>query len=356
MAAFKAEFLHHYHRDRPRPRQAWSMGRVQRWLAIAARAPRLSNALLRIAPVRALARWAGGLAPQRRLPSLAPRGFRAMFLARGGVVGERGVHVAPRAPGEAPRGRVLLWADTFNEHLRPEVAQAAVRALEAAGFEVAVPPAGLCCGRPLYDFGLLDQAAAQFAALLDALAATIDAGTPVVGLEPACVSAFRDELLKLFPDDARAKRLAAQVVTLPELLVRERVELPPLEATVLVQAHCHQRALGGTRADEQVLDAMGVRHQWVEAGCCGMAGSFGFHPDHYPLSVKAAELSLLPALRARAPGTRVVACGYSCREQVEQLGDCLTEHLVELIAEAFDRRAAAREDRPAGGRRESTIA
>ena len=351
MAAFKAEFLHHYHQHHPRPRQAWSMGRVQRWLALGARAPRLVNAMLRVPPFAALARWLGGIASQRALPVLAAQGFRAGFLAGGSIEREGGLAVARRVPGEAPRGRVLLWVDTFSEHLRPEVARAAVRVLEHAGFEVAAPPAGLCCGRPLYDFGLLDEAAAQLTAVLDALADPIAAGVPVVGLEPACVSVFRDELRKLFPDDPRAQRLAAQVVTLPELLVREGVDLPRLEARVLVQAHCHQRALGGTRADEQVLDAMGVRHEWVDAGCCGMAGSFGFHRDHYPLSVKAARVSLLPALEARAPGTRVIASGYSCREQAEQLGGCPTEHLAELIAEAFDR-DGARSPSAAGGRGE----
>jgi Fe-S oxidoreductase len=232
---------------------------------------------------------------------------------------------------------VILWADTFNNHFHPENAIAAVKVLEHAGYQVTVPRAHLCCGRALYDFGLLDQAERQLREILDALVEDIDAGTPVIGLEPACVSVFRDELLKLFPDDPRAAKLSLQVRFFTEFLVAEGVALPKLDLQAVVHGHCHQKSVIGMAADARVLDAMGVRHRAIESSCCGMSGSFGFDPRHYDLSVKAAELSLLPALRACGGETVVLANGYSCREQIAQLGKRRAAHIAELIAGGLER-------------------
>ena len=215
-----------------------------------------------------------------------------------------------------------------------------MKVLEHAGYEVSVPQAHLCCGRPLYDFGLLDQAERQLREIMQALAADIDAGTPIVGLEPACVAVFRDELLKLFPDDPRAGKLALQVRFITEFLVEQGVSFPGLEIDAIVHGHCHQKSVIGMGPDNKVLDAMGVRHTMVESSCCGMSGSFGFDPKHYDLSVKAAELSLLPALRACGPDTVVVSNGYSCREQIAQLGGRRATHIAELMADAIDAAAA----------------
>jgi Fe-S oxidoreductase len=188
--------------------------------------------------------------------------------------------------------------------------------LEHAGYEVSVPRAHLCCGRALYDFGLLDQAERQLQEILQAMAPDIEAGTPVIGLEPACVAVFRDELLKLFPNDPQAALLSLQVRFITEFLMAEGVKLPGLDVQAVVHGHCHQKSVIGMGADTKTLDAMGVRHEAIESSCCGMSGSFGFDPKHYDLSVKAAELSLLPALRSCAPDTVVVSNGYSCREQI----------------------------------------
>ncbi|MCE2946403.1 MAG: FAD-binding oxidoreductase [Betaproteobacteria bacterium] len=326
MASYKAEFLYHYHQKKRRPLQAWSMGFIHRWARIASKMPRLANWFTQTPGINVLAKQLAGIALQRDVPRFAARTFRQWFAG----------HAAPAA---APRGRVILWADTFNNHFHPETAMAAVKVLEHAGYEVSVPQAHLCCGRPLYDFGLLDQAERQLREIMQALATDIEAGTPIIGLEPACVAVFRDELPKLFPDDPRAGKLALQVRFFTEFLVAEGVTFPGLEIDALVHGHCHQKSVIGMGPDSRVLDAMGVRHSMIESSCCGMSGSFGFDPKHYDLSVKAAELSLLPALRACAPGTAVVSNGFSCREQIAQLGKRRALHVAELVAEAIDREA-----------------
>jgi len=330
MASYKSEFLYHYHQRNRRPIQAWSMGFIHRWARLASKMPRLVNWFTQTPGLNVLAKQLAGIALQRDVPKFAARTFREWFASRAKVA---------TATAASPR-RVILWADTFNNHFHPETALAAVKVLEHAGYEVAIPQAHLCCGRPLYDFGLLDQAEKQLREIMQALAEDIEAGTPIVGLEPACVAVFRDELLKLFPDDPRAGKLALQVRFITEFLVEQGVTFPGLEIDAIVHGHCHQKAVIGMGSDKKVLDAMGVRHTMVESSCCGMSGSFGFDPKHYDLSVKAAELSLLPALRGCGSDTTVVTNGFSCREQIAQLGDRQAVHIVEVMAEAIDRSEA----------------
>ena len=330
MASYKSEFLYHYHQRNRRPIQAWSMGFIHRWARLASKMPRLVNWFTQTPGLNVVAKQLAGIALQRDVPKFAARTFRERFASRAKV---------PTATAASPR-RVILWADTFNNHFHPETALAAVKVLEHAGYEVAIPQAHLCCGRPLYDFGLLDQAEKQLREIMQALAEDIEAGTPIVGLEPACVAVFRDELLKLFPDDPRAGKLALQVRFITEFLVEQGVTFPELEIDAIVHGHCHQKSVIGMGSDSKLLDAMGVRHTMVESSCCGMSGSFGFDPKHYDLSVKAAELSLLPALRGCGSDTMVVTNGFSCREQIAQLGDRQAVHIVEVMAEAIDRSEA----------------
>jgi FAD/FMN-containing dehydrogenase/Fe-S oxidoreductase len=319
MASYKAEFLSHYYERRARPRQAHSMGRIGEWAPLAAAFPRVANFLTQTPGLAALARRAAGVAPRRTLPRLAPRGFRAGWSAG-------------RGSGEP----VLLFADTFNDYFRPQSARAAARVLEAAGCRVEVPGGRLCCGRPYYDFGMLERAKATLEHLLGALAPQIDAGTPLVVLEPACLSVFRDELTNLLPDDARAARLARQATSLAELL-HARGWKPQARPAgqALLHAHCHQKALGGTAADLALLRAAGYEAEAPDSGCCGMAGAFGFKPQHYEASKRIAELALLPAVRA-AGDALVVADGFSCREQIEQLAGRPTVHLAEALARTLD--------------------
>jgi FAD/FMN-containing dehydrogenase/Fe-S oxidoreductase len=322
MATYKAEFFSHYYETHPRPRQARSMGSIHRWARLASHAPRVVN-LLNRAPIlgRLSKRWAG-IAQERTIPKFAGQPFTRWFDTHA-----RPVHGARK---------VLLWPDTFNNYFHPESAIAATRVLEAVGCTVEIPRQPLCCGRPLYDFGLLDQAKQQLSEIMNALDAEIRAEVPIVGLEPACVSVFKDELPNLFPDDERARKLSAQVVYFSDFLERDAAITPVQgELRALVHGHCHHKAVIGMSAELALLKRVGVQAKVIESSCCGMAGSFGFRPDTYALSVKAAEIDLLPAVRAAAHDEMIVASGYSCREQIDQLSPRKALHTAEAIAIAL---------------------
>jgi len=335
MATYKAEFLSHYYEQNTRPRQAWSMGRIGEWAPLAAKFPRLSNFFTQSPVFSPLAKGVCGIAQGRSLPPFARRTFRDQF---------NGMHLSrrdPAHPRSVRRGEpVILWTDTFNNHFRPESALAAAEVLEAAGCRVSLPPEHLCCGRPYYDFGMLDAARSALDRILLALGVSIYSGTPVVGLEPSCVAVFRDELGKLFPDDERAKRLAKQTYTLAEYL--ERIEWRPpgrgSQLRALVHGHCHQKAVLGMQSELNLLAAAGFDVDAPDPGCCGMAGSFGFKPEHYAASQKLGESVLGPAVRAAAADTLIVASGFSCREQIEQMSERKTLHLAEVLAGTLERR------------------
>jgi len=305
VASYKAEFLSHHYFARTRPRQAYSMGLVQRWARVASLTPRLVNLLTHTPGLSALAKLAAGMAQGREVPRLAKRNFRRWF--------------SRREPSAANGPAVILWPDTFNTYFHPESAAAAVEVLEAAGFQVRIPRQHLCCGRPLYDFGMLDLARRQLRDILTALEREIRAGVPVVGLEPACLSVFRDELLKFFPDDELAQRLSRQTHLFGDFLANHAGWEPPrLGGTAIVHGHCHQQALFGMAGDLALLARLGVDARLLDTGCCGMGGAFGFDPRHYQLSLKIGEFGLLPEVRRAAADTMVIACGYSCREQIAQ--------------------------------------
>lgn len=315
MATYKAEFLHHHYQGKPRPRPAYAMGLVPWWARLASRLPGIANRMMQ-GPFSGILKRLGGIHPDRQIPVFADRTFRDGF--------------APRAG--APT--VLLWPDTFTNFFQPEIAQAAVRVLEAAGHGVAIPRRVLCCGRPLYDFGMLDLARRQLRQILEALGPEIATGLPVVGLEPSCVAVFRDELVNLFPEDEAARRLSAQFFTLAEFLVREGFDPPRSSGTAIIHGHCHQQAVMGMSADRELLGRMGLDVRILDAGCCGMAGAFGFEADHYEVSLAVAERALLPAIRAAGPDALLLADGFSCREQIRQLTGRRALHLAEVVAEA----------------------
>lgn len=322
MATYKAEFLSHYYETRPRPPQARSMGMIHRWARLAAYAPGLVNLVNRMPGLRTLGkRWAG-VADARSVPQFAAQTFTSWF--------------ARRARREGGGQRVLLWPDTFNNHFHPESLIAATHVLEAAGYTVDLPRQALCCGRPLYDFGMLDIAKQQLLEIYAGLGAEIDAGTPIVGLEPACVSVFKDESPNLFPDDPRAAKLAQQLVYFSDFL-KSAQALRPREAKLraLVHGHCHHKALFGMGGEMALLKRVGIEAKAIDSGCCGMAGSFGFRPETYDLSVKAAQIKLLPAVRAAAEDEVIIASGYSCREQIDQLSPRKAIHVAEAVARAL---------------------
>jgi Fe-S oxidoreductase len=198
---------------------------------------------------------------------------------------------------------------------------------------VAIPDRILCCGRPLYDWGRIDKAKALWRQTLETLREDIAAGTPLIGLEPACVSAFRDELIDLFPDDERAKRLSEQTLFFTEFLDRNNCALPRIDGSALVQLHCHHHAIIKPTSEQNVLKKLGIEFEVMASGCCGMAGSLGFEAAKYDVSIKAAERVLLPKVREAAQDTVVLANGFSCREQIEQTTDRRPQHIAELIAD-----------------------
>jgi len=320
MATYKAEFRSHYYKKRLRPRTAYSMGLIHVWARAAAYAPRLANALMTAPLLSMIAKQMGGIARERKLPRFADETFVSWFKR------ER----AGRTQGGQ---RIVLWPDTFNNHFRPQTAISALQALEAAGFQVDVPTTPLCCGRPLYDWGMITSARRLWRRTFDTLRADIEAGTPIVALEPACASAFKDELPNLFPDDAIAKRLGRHTFYFSDFIV-DNWKGSPVEteqSAALVHIHCNHHAVIGREGERALMEKLGLRHRMVPAGCCGMAGSFGFAKESYAHSMTLAERTLLPAVRA-AGDDLIVASGFSCREQIEQATGRDTLHAAQAMA------------------------
>ncbi len=330
MAAYKAEFLAHFYEGRRRPLRSYAFGLISHWGAMAEYAPQLANFFMATRPFGPAVKWALDVAPERRLPAFASRSFRRSYRAE------------PRIPNPESR-RVLLWPDCSNNYFHPEVARDAVAVLEHAGFTVDIPRERLCCGRPLYDHGMLTAAKRRLVETLETLRAEIEAGTPIIGLEPSCISVFRDELLRFFPDDPLARKLSQQALFLTEFLVKSGA-LPALgmRGRALVHPHCHERASLCLDDDVAVLKATGLDLTVLDAGCCGMAGAFGFERDHFEVSRTVGERVLLPAVRAASPETYIVTNGFSCREQITQLTGRRVWHVAELLAQATSGPATSR--------------
>jgi len=322
MATYKAEFLAHHYARRLRPRTHYSMGWLPLTAALASAAPRLANALTHAPGLDRLAKLVAGIDQRRDLPLFATQTLRRWY-------GQRG----PR--GDGWRGEVVLWPDTFTNHFHPGVGQAAVEVLEAAGWRVRMPDGPLCCGLTLISTGQLHTAKRVLRRTVAALAPHLRSGGLVLGLEPSCTAVFRSDAAELFPDDEDVRKLRRQTVTLAELL-RDHTpgwRPPSVPRTALIQTHCHQHAVLGVDADRAVLDAAGVRAEFLDSGCCGLAGNFGFERGHYEVSVACAERVLLPALRDADPGAVVLADGFSCRTQIAQgaAGGRQALHLAELL-------------------------
>jgi FAD/FMN-containing dehydrogenase/Fe-S oxidoreductase len=358
VATYKSEFLSHYYEGRVRPRSAYAFGNIDLWARVASHAPGLVNLTTQLPFLRDLSKLVAGIPKQRAIPAFAPETFKTWFHrrqtvgARGARKNDFGWRGASSAaiehsisPGTlAPEGTppVLLWPDTFNNYFHPGTAKAAVEVLEAAGFRVIVPKANLCCGRPLYDHGMLDRAQALLLQILDELSPEIEAGIPIVGLEPSCVAVFRDELVNLFPHDERAQALSRQTFLLSEFLETsaKNFPIPRLNRKAVLHGHCHHKSLMKMTAEEAVLRRLGVDFQSPAPGCCGMAGSFGFEPDKYDVSIAIGELELLPAIRQAPPDWLIIADGFSCREQIAQGSPRHALHLAEVLQLAINGESA----------------
>ncbi len=315
MATYKAEFLAHYYEGRLRPLNAYAFGYIDKWSRLGSHAPSLFNSLANLGIAKKLA----GIHANRSLPPLAREPFTRSFKGKGEGM------------------KVILWPDTFNNYFHPEVAHAAADVLAAAGCEVTIPREPLCCGRPLYEFGFLDSARSYLRKIISSLKSEIEQGVPIVGLEPACLSVFRDELPNLLAGDEQAKRLHEQTFLLSEFLVHKAPRLPfgKVARKAIVHGHCHHQAILKMQAERDLLKQVGVDFEVLDSGCCGMAGSFGFEAGKYDVSVKCAERVLLPAVRGAEADTVILADGFSCRTQIEELGPRRTVHLAELLKEAL---------------------
>jgi FAD/FMN-containing dehydrogenase/Fe-S oxidoreductase len=323
IATYKAEFLSHYYETEPRPLNAYAFGNIDLWSRMASFAPGFVNLTTQLPFLSDIVKSIAGVPKERRIPAFAPQTFKAWFRKR-----------KVSNPGARP---VILWADTFNNYFSPGTAMAAVDVLEAAGFEVLVLREALCCGRPLYDFGMLARAKELLLQILDALAPYVQAGVPIVSLEPSCAAVFRDELRNLFPKDERAQMLGRQTYLLSEFLeiCAPDFLLPQLKRNAVVHGHCHHKAVMGMGNEEAVLRKMGIDFQAPAPGCCGMAGPFGFEADKYEASVAIGELELLPAIRKAEPDSLIIANGFSCREQISQCTDRDALHLAEVLQMAL---------------------
>ncbi|MFJ3194780.1 FAD-binding and (Fe-S)-binding domain-containing protein [Streptomyces griseoviridis] len=419
MATYKAEFLHHHYAGRRRPAAHYSMGLLPLWLRWVTRTRTATavNALARVGVLARLAKRTAGIAPERQIPELASETFSTWWARRGradggkagrgragrgqadrgqadsgsgsgrggdagvggtgagaetgaGAGAETGAETGAGAGTGAETGAgagplVVLWPDTFTEHLSPSVGRAAVRVLEAAGITVVLPPTRrwttgriadghtrllnpfaprgrVCCGLTYVSTGQLDRARAVLRRTLDLLAPLLDDdgadGPPLVVLEPSCAAALRTDLPELLHDDPRADRLAARVLTFAEALERLAPGWTPpaVDRPVAGQTHCHQHAVLGDAPDRRLREAAGLTGE-LSGGCCGLAGNFGFEKGHFEVSTACAEEQLLPSVRAATDDTAILADGYSCRTQLSQLAGIRGTHLAEILAEALPR-------------------
>lgn len=329
MATYKAEFLSHFWKGRLRPRSDYAMGflPIVADLVTRLRLGPVVNAVTHHPIGHRIATATAGI-EDREIPAFAQQSLRSWFS-----------HRAPR--GDGSRGHILLWPDTFTNHFHPQVGAAAVHVLESAGWQVTMPERTLCCGLTWISTGQLDMATTMLRRTVRTLAPHARTGTSIVVLEPSCAAVFRSDMAELLPADPDVDSIRDQVVTLAELF-HDRTPgwAPPrVGATAIVQQHCHQHAVLGHAADAALLDGMGVDATYLDSGCCGYAGNFGFQPGHLQLSRQLAERVMLPAIRAADPDTAVLADGFSCRSQIAELesGGRRAIHLAEFL------RAATRE-------------
>ncbi|WP_433590659.1 FAD-binding and (Fe-S)-binding domain-containing protein [Nocardia sp. CA-145437] len=325
MATYKAEFLSHHYHLRPRPMAHYSMGWIPLWARLAAPAAPVVNALTHAPGLRRVIARVGGVDPRRQLPRFARTRFTETFTGSDGLAA-------------APHGRVLLWPDTFTNNFEPGIAQAAAEVLAAAGFHVEIPDRTVCCGLTWISTGQLPTARRILRRTLRILEPALRESVPVVVLEPSCAAVFRSDLPELLHGDEDAHRLAGQTRTLAELLAERAPDWSPprISGSAVVQPHCHHHAILHFDRDRELLTATGAEVDVLDAGCCGLAGNFGFERGHYEVSVACAEDALLPALRARSADSLVVADGFSCRTQIRDLlPDVRPRHAAELLAAAI---------------------
>ena len=379
MATYKAEFLSHYYAWRVRPRQAYAMGWIYWWARLASKMPRVANFLSQTKPFSSIAKWTANVSQSRTMPKFASPTFRDWFeqnvpTARAAgtsrnITGKtksaacavdsednvlRHEHVPrfqtdsypldserhrlnpPKSRQTYVTDRVLVWPDTFNNYLNTDAAISMTRILRELGYRVELPPRPLCCGRPLYDWGMLKTARRLLEQTLDTLQPWITAGVPLVGIEPSCVAVFRDEMIEVFPHREDARILSKQTFIFSEFMEMQNHEIPQLHRKALVHGHCHHKSVIHMDAEVSVLKKLGLEYEIVDDSCCGMAGAFGFASEHYDVSVKIGEQTLCPAVHAADDDTLIIANGFSCQQQIEQLTGRKAMHLAQVVEMAMN--------------------
>ncbi|MFD2420319.1 FAD-binding and (Fe-S)-binding domain-containing protein [Amycolatopsis pigmentata] len=341
MPTYKAEFRHHHYRSwrRWRPRHAYAFGFIDQAARLASLVPELVNAITHTPGLAWLARFAGGIDQRRPLPEFAPMTLQEWFRRRNGTAN--------------PSGRpVILFPDTFNNHLHTDVGVACVEALENAGWCVIMPESHVCCGRPLYDYGFLGAAQRYLRRVLDVLREYVRDDIPVVGMEPSCLAVFKEELIKMLPHDDDARRLAANSYHFAEFFGTFGIEPPEVDGHALLWGHCHQRATGGVEPNQRLLEKAGMTVDNLSGGCCGLAGSWGFEDGKYGISMDCGEQALLPAVREAAAATTIVADGFSCKTQILDAGTGrMALHTGQVLARAANGGKTPEQPRPPLSRR-----
>ena len=328
MAKIKYEYLDQYHKANGVPLRNRVFGHIGRLSAWGSRTAPFSNLIASNPVGKMMSEMFLGIHPKRNPPKFVRRTFAKWFKARG-------------VSDAQTTNTVVLLNDTYMNYNYPEIGRAAVALLEAAGLHV-VLSGTQCCGRPMISKGLLDDATVNAVANVDQLYKYAEQGIPVIGCEPSCLLTFRDEYPELVRDE-RAKKVADNSFMIDEFLVKLQEEgklnlnLGNLEKNVLFQAHCHQKADMGTATSMAALRlASGYQVELINAGCCGMAGSFGYEKEHYDLSMKIGEESLFPAIRAKDENWEIAVMGVSCRQQVADGTGRKARHLVEVLADALE--------------------
>ncbi len=329
MAKIKTEWLNHY----------WKENRMPLRTKVFANQPELAH-WISGTPLASLVNWTSradwlrslgerivGVTAERELPAFARETFRQWFRKQSW-------------PEQGPR--VVMFADSFNNHHTPPIAEAAARFLRATGHTVELPGPRVCCGRTYLSKGAVHDAQVRALRTVETLFPYAEQGVPIVGLEPSCILTLRDEFLSLLPGEPRAEVVAEAAMTFDEYIARraddgafDDIDWSPQGTDVMLHGHCHQKALIGTRATERALSLPGYRVTSVDAGCCGMAGAFGYESEHVEISKQMGELRLAPAVRATSPDTLIAATGFSCRHQIEDLTQRTAQHPAEILLNAL---------------------
>jgi Fe-S oxidoreductase len=321
IARYKTEFLSRYYSEKRRPMMDAMIGRIGEWLPHATKLSPVLNYAMGNYFVRAAGSYFG-LARQAKFPRIANKSFRSSITAKR----------LSQNDGISAGNDVLLWVDSFNNGFTPKVLEAGVTVLEALGFTVKLMKRHVCCGRPYYDVGMIDEAKSNLEQILTQLEPVLEDGLPVIVLEPSCLSVFRDEMPGLFPTDLRAKQLEKSIMTLSEFIKSRGLELPAIHDDVRVHGHCHQKSCGGMGGEEGVLAKLGGRGQVIAAGCCGVAGAYAYHSKTAPIAKIIGEKEFKPHIDKIPHEAAVVADGFSCRGQIRNVSGREAMHMAEYLA------------------------